>query len=74
MARKTMDEILSEEWDRTFRTNITAMFYLCRAAEPHLKPGSSIINTILSKCVFTKLETAIAICSDKRRYRTLPQI
>ena len=45
MARKTMDEIPSEEWDRTFRTNITAMFYLCRAAEPHLKPGSSIINT-----------------------------
>jgi NAD(P)-dependent dehydrogenase (short-subunit alcohol dehydrogenase family) len=45
MARQTMDEIPSEEWDRTFRTNITAMFYLCRAAEPHLKPGSSIINT-----------------------------
>jgi len=45
MARKTMDEIPSEEWDRTFRTNITAMFYLCRAAEPYLKPGSSIINT-----------------------------
>lgn len=45
MARKTMDEISSEEWDRTFRTNITAMFYLCKAAEPHLKPGSSIINT-----------------------------
>lgn len=45
MARKTMDEIPSEEWDRTFRTNITAMFYMCRAAEPHLKPGSSIINT-----------------------------
>lgn len=45
MARKTMAEIPSDEWDRTFRTNITAMFYLCRAAEPHLKPGSSIINT-----------------------------
>jgi len=45
MARKTMDEIPSEEWERTFRTNITSMFYLCKAAEPHLKPGSSIINT-----------------------------
>lgn len=45
MARKSMEEIPSEEWDRTFRTNITAMFFLCRAAEPFLKPGSSIINT-----------------------------
>ena len=45
MARESLDDIPSDEWDRTFRTNITAMFYLCRAAEPHLKPGSSIINT-----------------------------
>lgn len=45
MARKNIQEITAEEWDRTFQTNITAMFYLCKAAEPHLKPGSSIINT-----------------------------
>lgn len=45
MARNNIQEISSEEWDRTFQTNITAMFYLCKAAEPHLKPGSSIINT-----------------------------
>ncbi|MGM9478024.1 SDR family oxidoreductase [Pedobacter sp. GSP4] len=45
MARKNIQEISPEEWDRTFQTNITAMFYLCKAAEPHLKPGSSIINT-----------------------------
>ena len=45
MARQSLGDISSQEWDRTFRTNITAMFYLCKAAEPHLKPGSSIINT-----------------------------
>jgi len=45
MARKSLSEIPSEEWERTFRTNITEMFFLCKAAEPHLKPGSSIINT-----------------------------
>ncbi|MCC9166275.1 SDR family oxidoreductase [Pontibacter harenae] len=45
MARESLQEIPSEEWDRTFRTNIYAMFYLCKAAEPHMKPGSTIVNT-----------------------------
>jgi NAD(P)-dependent dehydrogenase (short-subunit alcohol dehydrogenase family) len=45
MARPNIQEISAEEWDRTFQTNITAMFYLCKTAEPHMKPGSSIINT-----------------------------
>jgi len=38
-------EIPSEEWDRTFRTNIYAMFYLIKAAVPHLEKGGAIINT-----------------------------
>jgi NAD(P)-dependent dehydrogenase (short-subunit alcohol dehydrogenase family) len=45
MAHKTLDEITPEGWDRTFETNIRAMFYLCKAAVPLMKPGSSIINT-----------------------------
>ena len=40
-----LDEIPDEEWDYTFRTNITAMFRLAKAAVPHMRPGSSIINT-----------------------------
>ena len=42
---KSLDEISAEEWDKTFRTNIYAQFYLCQAAVPHMKPGSAIINT-----------------------------
>ncbi|MGE7368555.1 SDR family oxidoreductase [Neorhizobium sp. NPDC001467] len=38
-------EISDEEWELTFRVNIHAMFYLTKAAVPHMKPGSSIINT-----------------------------
>lgn len=45
MARESLEEIPSEEWDYTFRTNIHAMFYLCKAAKPHMKPGSTIVNT-----------------------------
>jgi NAD(P)-dependent dehydrogenase (short-subunit alcohol dehydrogenase family) len=38
-------EISPEELDRTFRTNIFSMFYLCQAAIPYMKPGASIVNT-----------------------------
>jgi NAD(P)-dependent dehydrogenase (short-subunit alcohol dehydrogenase family) len=38
-------EIPSEEFDYTFRTNLYAMFYFCKAALPHMPPGSTIINT-----------------------------
>ncbi len=38
-------DISTEEWDRTFRTNIYAPFFLTRAAIPHMKRGSAIINT-----------------------------
>lgn len=45
MSRESLQDVPSEEWDYTFRTNIYAMFYLCKAAEPHMKPGSTIVNT-----------------------------
>lgn len=38
-------EITDEEWELTFRVNIHAMFYLTKAAVPHMKNGGSIINT-----------------------------
>jgi NAD(P)-dependent dehydrogenase (short-subunit alcohol dehydrogenase family) len=38
-------EITDEQLERTFRTNIFAYFYMARAALPHLKKGSAIINT-----------------------------
>ena len=42
---KDIADIDDEEWELTFRVNIHAMFYLSKAAVPHMKPGSSIINT-----------------------------
>jgi hypothetical protein len=45
MTRDGIAEISSEEFDRTFRTNVYAMFYLCKAALPHMPRGGSVINT-----------------------------
>jgi NAD(P)-dependent dehydrogenase (short-subunit alcohol dehydrogenase family) len=42
---KKLEDISDEEWQRTFETNIHAMFYLAKAAVPHMRPGAAIINT-----------------------------
>jgi NAD(P)-dependent dehydrogenase (short-subunit alcohol dehydrogenase family) len=45
MSFDSIDEISDEEWERTFAVNISAMFYLAKAAVTHMRPGSAIINT-----------------------------
>jgi NAD(P)-dependent dehydrogenase (short-subunit alcohol dehydrogenase family) len=42
---RSIDDISDEEWELTFRVNIHGMFYLTKAAVPHMKEGSAIINT-----------------------------
>ncbi|HEX6213988.1 MAG TPA: SDR family oxidoreductase [Vicinamibacterales bacterium] len=42
---KEIEEISDEEWELTFKVNIHAMFYLTKAAIPHMKEGAAIINT-----------------------------
>ncbi len=41
----SLEDITDERLEETFRTNIFGYFYMARAAVPHLKEGSSIINT-----------------------------
>jgi NAD(P)-dependent dehydrogenase (short-subunit alcohol dehydrogenase family) len=45
MSIPEIEDVGDEEWDRTIRTNLSAMFHLCKAAIPHMGPGASIINT-----------------------------
>jgi NAD(P)-dependent dehydrogenase (short-subunit alcohol dehydrogenase family) len=44
-VQKSIEDISAEQLERTFRTNIFSMFYMVKAAMPHLKPGARIINT-----------------------------
>lgn len=43
--KKSLTEISAEQLEKTFRTNIFSFFYLTKAALPHMKEGSSIINS-----------------------------
>jgi hypothetical protein len=45
MTHDRIEEFSTEELERTFRTNVYAMFWLCKAALPRMAPGSTIINT-----------------------------
>ncbi|MDK1385324.1 General stress protein 39 [Ensifer psoraleae] len=44
-AFKAIEDITDEEWELTFKVNIHAIFYLTKAAVPHMHEGSAIINT-----------------------------
>ncbi|HVM26987.1 MAG TPA: SDR family oxidoreductase [Mycobacteriales bacterium] len=45
MAQSGIADISTEQFDRVMKTNVYAMFWLSKAAVPHMPPGSSILNT-----------------------------
>ena len=45
VAEDSILDISTEDFDETFKTNVYAMFWITKAALPHMKPGSTIINT-----------------------------
>ncbi len=44
-ARASVDEVSSEDFDKTMKTNLYALHWLTKAAVPHLPPGASIVTT-----------------------------
>lgn len=45
MTYETVEEITADEWNKTFETNMSAMFYLVKYAKKYMPAGSSVINT-----------------------------
>ncbi len=43
--RADLTEIDAAQLERTFRTNVFAMFHVTAAALPHLKPGAAVVNS-----------------------------
>ena len=67
---KTFEEITDEQLEKTFRTNIFAMFYLTRAALPHLSEGATIINTT-SVTAYHGSPGTDRLCLHQGRHRRL---
>ncbi|AMH43899.1 MULTISPECIES: SDR family oxidoreductase [Burkholderiaceae] len=44
-AVEDIADLSTEQFEATLRTNVLAMFWLCKAALPHMPPGATIINT-----------------------------
>jgi hypothetical protein len=61
---KSIEDISDEEWELTFKVNIHAMFYLTKAAVPHMRPGSAIINTASINSDAPKSDVA-GLCDDQ---------
>ncbi len=44
-AVEDIADVSTDQFDKTFRTNVYAMFWLCKYAIPHMPAGATIINT-----------------------------
>lgn len=44
-AQESIEDLTTEQFDSSFKTNVYALFWICKAALPHLPPGATIINT-----------------------------
>jgi len=61
----TVEDTSDEQWTQTMNVNVAGVFYICRAAIPHLKPRGGCIVNIASDAALTGSEHLAAYCASK---------
>jgi NAD(P)-dependent dehydrogenase (short-subunit alcohol dehydrogenase family) len=61
----TVEETTDEQWQQTMNVNVNGVFYICRAAIPHLKAAGGCIVNIASDAALTGNEHLTAYCASK---------
>ncbi len=61
----TVEETTDEQWLQTMAVNVNGMFYLCRAALPHLRQSKGTIINIASDAALTGSYHLTAYCASK---------
>ena len=61
----TAEETTDAQWLDTMNVNVNGMFYICRAAIPHLKADGGTIVNIASDAALTGSEHLTAYCASK---------
>jgi len=61
----TAEETTDEQWLQTMNVNVNGMFYICRAALPHLKSSRGTIINIASDAALTGSPHLTAYCASK---------
>jgi NAD(P)-dependent dehydrogenase (short-subunit alcohol dehydrogenase family) len=71
---RPVSEMTIEEWNRTFETNVSGMFYCCRAALPHLKTHAGWIINISSLSSTGPFANGAAYCASKSAVNTFSDV
>ena len=61
----TAEETTDEQWQQTMKVNLNGVFYVCRAAIPHLRPSKGTIVNIASDAALSGSQHLTAYCASK---------